>query len=586
MLSIPLWFRSVPPQTKEELLEEIKTVDGPTSGLDADLLDGHDSSYFEPADGTLLKQADVDDTPVDGALNVPISSNWAFDHLSLWHTALNDIGEPGQLGFGVGLYPGSLPVGFSALSDTNDKADTNYGNYQYSDGSIMCWIPAFYYRIAHPDNPTYPTYGVNSVDIKPESAFADIATANASGYALHRAFFDGDANIPKRGFFVDKYQISNNGGTASSLPLGIPLTTASTHNPIAVLTGTPSNTVAGCIQASKTRGSSFFVPSIFIYSALALLSLAHGQAANGTAFCAWYLANKNYPKGNNNNALADSDDTSVTFTSNGHVTYPLCAKTGSGDLFAKTTHNGQNSGVSDLNGNLYEVALGMTCVATSKTITAATKANPCQITIVGHGYQTGQVIMITSVVGMTQLNDKLYTLTRVNDDAFTLDGVDSSGYTDFTSGASSCTSGTFYVAKTSTAMKDFTSGNTLATDHWGATGVAALMEPITLNFATVSGSNGLSQRYGNSTNQVLSEGVSGTDWILTGSGMPKSGWVSSSGTNLFGLDLFYQYVRNEMCLISSGYWGNISNSGVWYRHLHYSRASSNHLVGCRCAAFM
>ena len=57
-----------------------KIPTGSGSGLNADLLDGHDSSYFEPADATILKQADVDDTPVDGVTNAPISSNWAYDH--------------------------------------------------------------------------------------------------------------------------------------------------------------------------------------------------------------------------------------------------------------------------------------------------------------------------------------------------------------------------------------------------------------------------------------------------------------------------------------------------------------------------
>ena len=57
-----------------------KIPTGSGSGLNADLLDGHDSSYFEPADATILKQADVDDTPVDGVTAAPISSNWAYDH--------------------------------------------------------------------------------------------------------------------------------------------------------------------------------------------------------------------------------------------------------------------------------------------------------------------------------------------------------------------------------------------------------------------------------------------------------------------------------------------------------------------------
>ncbi|MFA7218889.1 MAG: hypothetical protein WC057_09900, partial [Dehalococcoidales bacterium] len=96
---------------------------------------------------------------------------------------VNDIGTPGTAGFGVGIVPSPI-TGFTALSGTSNKLSDNYGNYQYADGSIMCWVPAFYYRIGHADNPTYGDYGVNSVDVLPEYAFADVATANAAGYAL------------------------------------------------------------------------------------------------------------------------------------------------------------------------------------------------------------------------------------------------------------------------------------------------------------------------------------------------------------------------------------------------------------------
>jgi len=527
-------------------------------------------------------------TQVTGSATVggtnPISSDWAYDHLVDWHTPENDIGDPGGLGFGVGIYPGVLPVGFSVMQGSLDASSDNYGNYQYSEGSIMCWIPLFYYRIGHADNPTYPTYLLNSVDIKAESAFVDVAAANAAGYALHRAFYDGGEI--KRGFFVDKYEVSNNGGIGSSIRFGIPLTTGAAHNPISVLNGTPANTLGGCLVAAKTRGADFFCCSLFIHSALALLSLAHGQAANGTAFCAWALASKNFPKGNNNNALADTDDTTVKFTSNGHGTYPACAKTGSVDLFAKTTHNGQNSGVTDLNGNLWEVSIGATCSAITKTIEAASKANPCEITITNHGLETGRVIMITSVVGMAQLNDKLYTITKTGDNTFTLDGVDSSGYTDFTSGVNYVSYGSFYVAKTSTAMKTFTSGNTLATDHWGSTGIAALMEVFTPAFATTAGVNGVGQRYGNSTAQVLSSDTSGNGWILSGLGTPKSGGMSVSGTVTFGQDYFLQYIRNQMCLLSGGTWYNTSYAGVWIRFWNSYRTNSNYYVGFRCAAYL
>lgn len=71
--------------------------------------------------------------------------------------------------------------------------------------------------------------------------------------------------------------------------------------------------------------------------------------------------------------------------------------------------------------------------STAKNITAATKANPCQITASTHGYSDGDEIWIKDVVGMTQINNKHFTVTVVDVDNITL-GVDSSGYSDYTSG--------------------------------------------------------------------------------------------------------------------------------------------------------
>lgn len=73
-------------------------------------------------------------------------------------------------------------------------------------------------------------------------------------------------------------------------------------------------------------------------------------------------------------------------------------------------------------------------VLDKKTISAATKANPCQVTANTHGYETGDKIIIEDVVGMTELNSRWYTITKVDANNFTLDGVDSSGYTTYTSG--------------------------------------------------------------------------------------------------------------------------------------------------------
>lgn len=271
-------------------------------------------------------------------------------------TRFNDIGEQGKLGFGVGI-TNKLPLGMSQMQGTAIKGHENYSNYQYNDGSAMVYVPLFYYRWGHADSPRYAQYGVNALDVKSAYDFADVDAANEAGYALHRAFYDNDT--VKDGFFVDKYQASNNGGIASSIKNGNPLSANSANNPYSGLTGTPGNNLAGAIDAVKTRGADFFVTTVFIQRALSLLSMAHAQAATSTAACAWFDVTgvNNFPKGCNNNALRDANDTTVIYAGTG---YSNAGKTGSAKPFAKTTHNGQDSGIADLNGNMYEVALGLT----------------------------------------------------------------------------------------------------------------------------------------------------------------------------------------------------------------------------------
>jgi len=134
-----------------------------------------------------------------------------------------------------------------------------------------------------------------------------------------------------------------------------PLSTNAAHNPINSLQNTPSNNYGGLYSAVKTAGSKYFLTSIFIYQMLSRLGYTHGKAASSQTACAFMDVNPKMPKGNLNNALADVNDSNVTFTPSG---YSNCALTGSGEPFAKTTHNGQDCGVADLTGNMWEVASG------------------------------------------------------------------------------------------------------------------------------------------------------------------------------------------------------------------------------------
>ena len=276
---------------------------------------------------------------------------------------INDIGIAGQRGFGVGICPGPLPVGMVAMAGYNDPASDNYGNYQFTDGSVMVWTPAFFYKYGTGSN----GLTLNAVDIKPFSAYPTVGDANAAGYALHRAFYDGGAVQP--GFFFDKFITSNNGGIASSLRNGIVLTSGqrgSLSTAIySALNGAPANNLGGSFAAAKTRGANFFAASQFQRGALAMLSLAHAQASTSTTYCAWYHATNNFPKGNNNNALGDAQDPAILYVADGNGTYPGCGKTGSANLFARTTHNGQNCGIADLNGLVWEFSPGLTSDGTN-----------------------------------------------------------------------------------------------------------------------------------------------------------------------------------------------------------------------------
>ena len=73
----------------------------------------------------------------------------------------------------------------------------------------------------------------------------------------------------------------------------------------------------------------------------------------------------------------------------------------------------------------------------AKTITAITKANPAVVTANSHGYSNGDRVMISGVVGMTQVNNVEFTVAGVTTNTFQLSGVNSSAYTTYGSGGTS-----------------------------------------------------------------------------------------------------------------------------------------------------
>lgn len=80
-------------------------------------------------------------------------------------------------------------------------------------------------------------------------------------------------------------------------------------------------------------------------------------------------------------------------------------------------------------------------------ITGATQANPGQITAVGHGFATGDEVLIDGVLGMTQLNGVTFTITSTGANTFTI-GVNTSAYTAYVSGGSARRTGAVAAAPT------------------------------------------------------------------------------------------------------------------------------------------
>lgn len=278
------------------------------------------------------------------------------------------IGVQGEIGFGGGVYGGDpsdlKAIGLSPMPNNDDPLSENYGSYKHTNGSVMLFVPAFCYRIGNSSAPSYSRDGDAALEIR-DALEMDIPTGSNNstwvpkeGFILHRAFVDG--GILKRGFFVDKYLCSKDstGKLAISVKNGNPICTDTSYIDSSSMPGCEGKTY-DVITLGRARGDAYACISAFQWSALAMLSLAHGQAAKSTEACAWFDPNyqTNFPKGNNN-YLKDINDSSLSFTlASGNS--DNTSLTGSANNIAKTTHTGQVWGVTDINGNKYQPLLGL-----------------------------------------------------------------------------------------------------------------------------------------------------------------------------------------------------------------------------------
>lgn len=71
---------------------------------------------------------------------------------------------------------------------------------------------------------------------------------------------------------------------------------------------------------------------------------------------------------------------------------------------------------------------------TPVSISAATQANPVEITATAHGFSDGDRVIINGVGGMTQLNNREFTVDNSTANTFELLGIDGTGFDAYTSG--------------------------------------------------------------------------------------------------------------------------------------------------------
>lgn len=254
----------------------------------------------------------------------------------------NCIGTAGQAGFGVGVAP-FTPPGFERLDGTLDVHSPLYGNYRYKDGSVMVYVPRF--DVAFKDGL------VNIVGNGQEAP-------EGSHLVRMSAFFNGGEW--KNGFFVDKYLCSKNGVMASSIKGGRVLSSARRarceDTPFSSLGNSIEDNYAGAFDAAKTRGYEFFVSSLQMRIALGMLVVAQRQAANVEA-CKWLESEGKWPVGCTNWNLGDSRLAGLAYEADG--TWDGCGLTGSANIPAAVSHNGQDCGVMDLNGLVWEIQSGV-----------------------------------------------------------------------------------------------------------------------------------------------------------------------------------------------------------------------------------
>lgn len=329
-----------------------------------------------------------------------VSSAWAQTTATCVTSFIryNYIGVPGTSTFGVGLAEEKsyTAVQLSPADNCLIETDFQYGLYTNGPfgegggayntyGVAMKWIPKFYIAMLQKNqgtenlsdselNALLPYVEVtkeqmkeaqrrsphNAMVVAPSYMFTNEADANSHGFYLMRGFIDGGQE--QDGFFITNTLTMFYSYTGTTyLSLGTKsqsyshkLFRSNSDASDAWPKGATANNAKGNF-ISTLAGTKYQCCSIFAWAVISVLSLIQGQYATDNSQCAWYDSTlvHNYPKGINQNNR-DIDDATVTSTA---------VDTSNGSVFVtagyeKTTHNGSITGITNVNGWLWQYTIG------------------------------------------------------------------------------------------------------------------------------------------------------------------------------------------------------------------------------------
>lgn len=317
----------------------------------------------------------------------------------------NYIGIPGTSTFGVGLAEEKdyKAVQLEPAEKCLDPTDFQYGLYVRGDetreGSVaLKWIPKFYIKQLQKNqgfnnlsdselDDLLPYVDVtkeqmkeaqrrsphNALVVAPADRFTDEADANAHGFYLMRGFIDGGKEY--NGFFIANTLTCFESVYNGNLCLGKKNLNANVLNGANLILRGNSNIISvGSSQiywpsfseatnfkgnfVSTLKDSKYQCCSIYAWAVISILSLIQGQYVTDTNECAWYDSTlvTNFPKGINSSGAKDVNDSTVTITpvvndNQGSVFVTEAA-------YNKTTHNGSITGITNVNGWLWQLLIG------------------------------------------------------------------------------------------------------------------------------------------------------------------------------------------------------------------------------------